>query len=81
MFGLEKKKQPKGPFKFDLEVDLMTDPTKAKQILKDVEQKIQELKNLLRQGAETEDFDEYGIMLHGYAALQRVLNRVLKAPK
>ena len=81
MFGLEKKKQPKGPFQFDLEVELKTDPVKAKQVLKDVEHKIQELKQLLRQGAETEDFDEYGIMLHGYAALQRVLNRVLKSPK
>ncbi|MCI0381450.1 MAG: DUF5398 family protein [Chlamydiae bacterium] len=77
MYGLETKPKGKGPFEFDLEVDLKKDPRKAKAILGEVEQKMQQLKNLLRQGAETEDFDEYGVLLHGYAALQRVLKRVL----
>lgn len=75
MYGFEKK--ARGPVQFDLEVDLKSDPVKAKKLLKDVESKIFELKNLLRQGAETEDFDDYGVLLHGYAALQRILNKVL----
>ena len=76
MFGLEKK--PGEPFEFDLEMDLHKDPAKAKALLKDVEERIGELKKLLRQGAETDDFDDYGVMLHAYAALQRVLKRVIE---
>jgi len=75
MYGLEKK--PKGPFEFDLEKDLKEDPAKAKQMLKVIEEKIQEIKGILRQGAESEDFDKYGILLHGYAALQKVLTKVI----
>ena len=76
MYGLEKKK-PKGPFEFDLEVELKGDNNKARKVLKEVEGKIHDLKNLLREGAETEDFDDYGVLLHGYASLQRVLKRML----
>lgn len=74
MYGLDKK--GKGPVQFDLEVDLRNDPVKAKKLMKEIEAKIFDLKNLLRQGAETEDFDEYGILLHGYAALQRILTKI-----
>lgn len=76
MFGMEKK--PRQPFAFDLEEDLRKDPAKAKAMLKEIEQRMGELKNLLRQGADTEDFDDYGVLLHGYAALQKVLKKVLE---
>lgn len=76
MYGLEKK--PKGPFQFDLEVDLKSDPSKAKQLLHRVEERMHEIKNHLRQGTESEDFDNFGLLLHGYAALQKVLNKVVK---
>jgi hypothetical protein len=74
MYGLEKK--GKGPFEFDLEADLKKDPTKAQNLLKMIEQKILEIKSSLRQGAESADFDQLGVLLHGYAALQKVLNKV-----
>jgi len=74
MYGLEKKQ--KGAFEFDLEQDLKKDPNKAKQLLKKVEERIQEIKGILRQGAESADFDNYGVLLHGYAALQKILTRV-----
>jgi len=76
MFGLEKK--PKEPFQFDFEADLRSDPAKAKEWLKIVDERIGQLKNLLREGAETEDFDDYGVLLHGYAALKKVINKVLE---
>jgi hypothetical protein len=79
MFGLEKK--PKGPFEFDLEMDLHKDPAIAKALLKDIEDRIGKLKTLLRQGAESDDFDDYGVLLHAYAALQRVLKRVTEKKK
>ena len=76
MFGLEKK--PDEPFQFDLEADLLKEPQMAQALLKEVDERIAKLKNLLREGAENEDFDEYGVLLHGYAALQRVLKRIIK---
>lgn len=76
MFGLEKK--PKERFQFDLEKDLKSDPNKLGELIKTVENRIQEVKQLLRQGSGSESFDQLGILLHGYAALQRVLNRMGK---
>jgi hypothetical protein len=74
MYGLEKK--PSGPFEFDLEIDLKKDPKKSKELNKTVDERMGKLKTLLRQGAENDDFDDYGSLLHGYAALQRVLKRL-----
>jgi len=75
MYGLENKK-PSGPFEFDLEIDLKKDPKKSKELNKTVDERMGKLKTLLRQGAENDDFDDYGSLLHGYAALQRVLKRL-----
>ena len=74
MYGLEKK--GKAPFEFDLEKELKANPTKIKDLLKVCEERIQEIKNLLRQGSDSSDYDNYGILLHGYAALQKVLTRI-----
>jgi len=77
MFGLEKK--PKSPlFEFDLEKEIRQDPSKLAKLLKDVEEKIGELKHMLRAGASSKDYDDLGAMLHGYTALQRVLTRLKK---
>lgn len=74
MYGLEK--QPQAPFEFELEQDLRKDPNKAKELLKKVETKVQEIKGKLRQGSESKDFDSYGVLLHGYTALQKVLTKL-----
>lgn len=74
MFGLEKKQ--KALFEFDLEKELKTDAAKKQKLTKEVEEKTQEIKNILRQGASSADFDNYGVLLHGYAALQKVINKV-----
>ena len=74
MFGLEKKKS--ATFEFDLEKELHETPTKSRELLKTVDGKIQEIKHSLREGTKTEDFDQLGILLHGYAALQKVLTRI-----
>lgn len=76
MFGLEKKEKEK--FAFDLEVELSKSPTKVKEIFAKVQTRTEELKKLLREGQSQDDFDQYGILLHGYAALQRVLKKVAK---
>jgi hypothetical protein len=74
MFGLEKK--GRALFEFDLEKELKSTPAKVKELLKTIENRIQEIKNTLRQGTGSEDFDKLGILLHGYAALQKVLTKV-----
>ena len=74
MYGLEKK--PLKTFEFDLEKDMKNDPVKGKSMLKQVDERMHEIKGLLRQGAGTTDFDKFGVLLHGYAALQKVLTKL-----
>lgn len=74
MFGLEKK--PKAPFEFALEEELKSDPKKKKDLSAEVETCIQDIKSTLRTGTDTQYFDEYGVLLHGYTALQKVLNKI-----
>lgn len=74
MFGLEKK--PKAPFEFALEEELKSDPSKKKVLLAEVDTCIQDIKSILRQGTDAQYFDDYGTLLHGYSALQKVLNKI-----
>ncbi|MBM3207824.1 MAG: needle chaperone SctE [Chlamydiae bacterium] len=74
MFGLEKKE--KSLFQFDLEKELKTDAKKKDLLLKEIEETINSIKNLIRQGASSSDFENYGTLLHGYTALQKVIKKV-----
>lgn len=74
MFGLGNKTPEK--FAFDLEKEIKEKPGRGKEILDKVEKRIQEIKKHLREGANEKEFDELGILLHGYAALQKVLRKV-----
>ncbi|MBX9922537.1 MAG: DUF5398 domain-containing protein [Rhabdochlamydiaceae bacterium] len=78
MFGMEKKKTL---FEFDLESELKKDPKKKQALLKNIEGKTQQLKTALREGSSSEHFDHYGVLLHAYGALQRVINRVTTNPQ
>ena len=71
MFGLEKKKNPNF-LVFDLEKDL-EDSKKQKSHVKNAEKHIAELKKQLREGASSEDFEDLGLLLHGYSALLKIL--------
>ncbi len=74
MYGLGKKER--SLFEFDLEKDLKSHPSKAKELIKVCEERIHEIKNILRQGADSSDYDSFGVLLHGYAALQKVLTKL-----
>lgn len=76
MYGLEK--QPDEKFAFDLEKEIKEKPNRGKEILDKVEKRIHEIKKLLREGQNEKDFDRLGILLHGYAALQKVIRKVAK---
>ncbi len=72
MFGLEKKR--KKPFEFDLQKELKKTKRK-KEILDLVGTKSQSLKEALRTGEASENFDQCGVILQGYVALAKVVNR------
>lgn len=76
MFGLEghKKKKNVEEFVFDLEYDLKN-PEKRLEIKKKVEQRLQQVKDILRSGESKEEFDQCGLMLHGYSSLLKIISR------
>ena len=76
MFGLEKQKRNAKPeeFVFDLEKELKI-PQRQKEIKAKIESRLQSIKEVLRSGENQEDFDRFGILLHGYNALLKVMSR------
>ena len=78
MFGLEKKDKKVTKFDFDLEVEIHEDPEKADELLRLSKKRVEELKKFLKEEKNSESFDDYGVLLHGYAALSRVLKKIVK---
>lgn len=75
MFGLEKQKKKKAEeFVFELEKELMN-KDKHKELKTRVESRIQEIKKILREGENKEEFDLYGQLLYGYTSLLKVFSR------
>lgn len=77
MFGLEnqKKKKKTEEFVFDLEKELLSGK-KGKEIRVKVEDRINSIKDALRNGENKAEFDQLGVLLHGYTALYKVISRV-----
>jgi hypothetical protein len=78
MYGLEKGKKDKEKFMFDLERDIKDRPSRGKELLNKAEKRMQEIKHALREGASGKDFDNLGVLLHAYTALQKVLKKIVK---
>ena len=76
MYGLEDSK--KKPFAFDLENDLKKNSKMAKEVFDKIDASINEIKTSLRKGEKSADFENLGMILHGYTALQKVLKRAIK---
>ena len=72
---LDEKEKKERQFSFDLEKRLHEEPTHLKELLDKAENRIQDIKKSLREGANEKDFDQLGTLLHGYIALQRVLRK------
>lgn len=77
MFGMEstKKKKKATDYSFDLENELK-DPGKLRALKEKVEARIQQLKALLRTGEDKKTFDQAQTLLHGYLAVQKVIQRI-----
>jgi len=58
----------------EIEIELKTLP-KHKEIKQKIEERIQKIKDALRAGENKEEFDHYGILLHGYTSLLKVMSR------
>jgi len=80
MFGLEEQKKKKRveEFVFELEKELK-DPKMRQELKQRIEARIQKIKDVLRSGENKEEFDCFGVILHGYTSLLKVFTRV--APK
>jgi len=76
MYGLEKEKKP---FEFGLETELKKDKKKAKARLDEIEEHIHEVKKEIREGKSSKELDDLGVILHGYTATKKVLNKALKS--
>ena len=76
MFGLEsqKKKKPNEEFVFELEKELKN-PAKHKEIKEKVELRLQKIKDSLRSGDDQEEYERFGLLLHGYQSLLKVMSR------
>lgn len=76
MFGLEdqKKKKNAEEFVFELENEFRV-AKKHKEYKKRIEDKIQKIKEILRGGENKEEFDRFGVLLHGYTSLLKVMAR------
>jgi hypothetical protein len=83
MFGMEKQKkgkkqQSKQDMFFDLENSIATNPSFYKELKDKINVRVNNMKAKLRSGSEKENFDKYGILLHGYASLHKVITKVHK---
>ncbi|MBA2727049.1 MAG: DUF5398 family protein [Parachlamydiaceae bacterium] len=77
MFGLEdqKKKKKAGEFIFELEEELKI-AKKHQEIKRRADNRLQQLREMLRSGGEKEEYNRLGVLLHGYASLLKVISRV-----
>ncbi len=75
MFGLGKEKN-KNPSmeQFDLEKDLST-AAQRKEVQQRTQARMLQIKSLLRAGLSKDEFNDFGYLLHGYAALLKVVAR------
>lgn len=77
MFGLEnqKKKKKNEDFIFDLEKTLQSSNA-HRGLIQKIEERVQKIKEVLRGGGSQEEFDQFGVLLHGYTALLKVISRI-----
>lgn len=80
MFGLKDDKGKDQPAVFDLEKDLKGSG-KQKEIKEKIQGRMLKIKSHLREGLTQDDFNQFGVLLHGYAALLKVIARFAQQRK
>jgi hypothetical protein len=77
MFGMGKEKSSNF-FQFDLEKEITDDPNKKKSLLAEIQTKMSDLKTVMKDDLESEAFEEYGVLLQGYTALEKTIKNMGK---
>ena len=88
MFGFENQNKKPEKFEFDLETELKEGKQKTSDILTRCEDMSEHIKQELKKNhknsgfkKEKKEIDNYGVLLHGYSALNRVIKRIDKKIK
>ncbi len=79
MFGIEKngaKAPPK--FEYELEKTLKKKPSEAKRIALEIDKKLAHIKTSLREGTDREGFMRITLLMHGYLAYKKVIEKFFK---
>ncbi len=76
MFGLNdsKKKKKTEEFVFELEKEFKQS-AKHQEFKSKIDSRIRQVKDILRKGENKEEFDQFGVLLHGYTSLLKVMSR------
>jgi hypothetical protein len=78
MFGMGEQKKSKIPlWEFDLEIELK-DPTKFRKNKEGIEAQTQKVKNMMRQGLDTRDYEGCQKLLAAFTAAKKVCDRVIR---
>jgi len=81
MYGMEdyskQKSKPNQPT-YELERELKDSKTR-KEIVDKCEQRVNTLKAEIRSGAQKEMYDQLGLLLQGYMALKKVINKCIQS--
>jgi hypothetical protein len=73
MYGLKKENKK---FDFDLEVEIKKNPKRKQELLEDAKAKASEIKKILQAQEKPDNFEELGILLNGYDALEKVIAKI-----
>ena len=77
MFGKEKGENEKMPTPdFDLEESLKANPHKKKELIATMRGRVDYLKELMRKGQGAENFEKVAVLLNGYQAFLKVVDRI-----
>lgn len=83
MFGMEKgkkKKQEASPqanhTTFDLETEILHNASRRSELKTHLQKQIESLRERLREGENTQNFEHYTTLLRGYVACMKVVDRI-----
>jgi transcription termination factor NusB len=75
MYGLESNDEKR--FEMDLEKDLKKDHNYARQLLKQTDEKVFEIKTLISKGTVGPESEDLGRLLLGYVSFQKIINKII----
>ncbi len=79
MFGMQQKGSKTAlKFEYELERDLKKKPAEVKRITAEIDKKIAHIRTFLREGTNQEAFMRITLLMHGYIAYKRVVEKIGK---